>query len=87
MGILAPGPADDYFAAWNRVTAGYLDVTGNPDPPGAVAITEQDTATSRNVAVVNEAFARKFFNHEDPIGKHFGREAGSQPSIRSGGRR
>jgi ABC-type antimicrobial peptide transport system permease subunit len=26
------------------------------------------------VAVVNEAFAGKFFKNEDPIGKHFGRE-------------
>ena len=35
-------------------------------------ITEQDTAAARNVAVVNQTFARNFFKDEDPIGKHFG---------------
>jgi predicted permease len=67
----APGPNDDNFAFWNRVTAGYLDVTGNPILRGR-GILEQDTSASRHVAVINEAFARKFFKNEDPIGKHFG---------------
>ena len=35
-------------------------------------ITDQDTATSRMVAVVNQTFVQKFFPKEDPIGKHFG---------------
>jgi hypothetical protein len=35
-------------------------------------ISGQDMATSRHVAVVSEAFARKFFKGEDPLGKHFG---------------
>jgi hypothetical protein len=56
----------------DRVTAGYFDAIGNPIVRGR-AISEQDSATSRHVAVVNEAFARKFFKNEDPIGKHFGR--------------
>ncbi|HTV55411.1 MAG TPA: ABC transporter permease [Terriglobia bacterium] len=34
---------------------------------------EDDTATSQHVAVINEAFARKFFKNEDPIGRYFGR--------------
>ena len=66
------------LASWDRVTAGYFDVIGTPIVKGR-GISEQDTATSRKVAVINEAFARKFFRNEDPIGKHFGREAGSQP--------
>jgi len=69
----APGPNDDDFAFWNRVTAGYLGVTGNPILKGR-GITEQDTSTSRHVAVINQAFARKFFKNEDPIGKYFGRD-------------
>ena len=61
----APGPDDDNFAFWDRVTAGYFDVIGNPIVRGR-GISEQDTATSRHVAVINEAFARKFFKNEDP---------------------
>jgi predicted permease len=68
----APGPNDDYLSAWDRSTAGYFDVIGNPIIKGR-GISEQDTATSRKVAVISEAFARKFFKNEDPIGKHFGR--------------
>jgi predicted permease len=69
----APGPKDDNWASRDRVTAGYFDVIGNPIFKGR-GISEQDTAASRHVAVINEAFARKFFNSEDPIGKHFGRD-------------
>jgi predicted permease len=67
----APGPNDDNYSSWDRVTAGYFDIIGNPILKGR-GISEQDTATSRRVAVINEAFARKFFKHEDPIGKYFG---------------
>ncbi len=35
-------------------------------------ITEQDTANSPRVAVINQAFAKKFFPKQDPIGQHFG---------------
>jgi predicted permease len=70
----APGPKDDNSAAWDRVSAGYLDVIGTPIVRGR-GISEEDTASSRKVAVINEAFARKFFQNEDPIGKHFGTEA------------
>ena len=34
---------------------------------------DQDTAASRHVAVINEAFARRFFKNENPTGKYFGR--------------
>jgi predicted permease len=68
-----PGPADDNAAAWDRVTPGFFDVIGNPILTGR-GISEQDTAASPKVAVINEAFARKYFPNEDPIGKHFGRD-------------
>jgi predicted permease len=75
-----PGPTDDNFAAWDRVTAGYLDVIGTPIVRGR-GISGQDTSTSRKVAVINEAFARKFFKNEDPIGKHFGSTAGASSPL------
>jgi predicted permease len=75
-GHAAPGPKDDNRAGWDRVTAGYFDVIGNPLVKGR-GISDEDTAVSRNVAVINEAFARKFFRNEDAIGKHFGQEAGA----------
>lgn len=73
-----PGPKDDNYVSMNRVTAGYFEVIGNPIVRGR-GISEQDTPTSRHVAVINEAFARRFFKNEDPIGNHFGRDdAGSE---------
>ena len=68
----APGSNDQNFAGWDRVTAGYFDVIGTPILKGR-DISEQDTATSQKVAVISEAFARKFFRDEDPIGRRFGR--------------
>jgi predicted permease len=68
----APGPKEDSNSSMDRVTADFLDVAGNPIVRGR-GITAQDTAASRHVAVVNQAFARKFFKEEDPIGKYFGR--------------
>ncbi|HUE24090.1 MAG TPA: ABC transporter permease [Bryobacteraceae bacterium] len=68
----APGPNDNNLSFWDRVTGGYSEVIGNPIVRGR-GISDQDTSASRHVAVINEAFARKFFQREDPIGKHFGR--------------
>jgi predicted permease len=67
----APPEDESSSASWNRVTPGYFDVIGIPILRGR-GITERDTATSPRVAVINEAFARRFFGHEDPIGRRFG---------------
>jgi len=67
-----PGPTEDAYSSFDRVTPGYFEVIGTPIIRGR-GISEQDTATSQHVAVINETFARKFFNREDPIGKYFGR--------------
>lgn len=66
-----PGPGDDNYSNFDRVTPGYLEAIGVPVLRGR-GISEQDTETARHVAVIDEAFARKFFKGQDPIGKHFG---------------
>ena len=66
-----PHSGDNWDASWTRVTPGFFATLGNPIVMGR-PITEQDTATSTQVAVVNEAFAKKFFKGENPIGQHFG---------------
>jgi predicted permease len=68
----AANSSADSGAGWTRVTPGYFDALGNVIMKGR-PITDQDTAQSHHVAVINEAFARKFFANENPIGKHFGK--------------
>ncbi len=76
-----PGPKQPNVSSFDRVTGGYFAVTGNRILRGR-GITDQDTASSPHVAVVNEAFVRRFFKGEDPLGKHFGRsELASRPPI------
>jgi predicted permease len=58
-------------SSWNRVSAGHFETVGQPVLRGR-GITEADIATTENVAVVNEAFARRFFENEDPLDKRFG---------------
>jgi putative ABC transport system permease protein len=66
-----PGPHDDNGASWVRVTPGFFSTLGNPILMGN-AITDDDTGTTQRVAVINEAFAKRFFKGENPIGRHFG---------------
>jgi predicted permease len=71
-GQAPPPPGDNQNgASWLRVSDGYFESIGTRIIKGR-SITEQDTAASRKVAVVNEAFAQKLLKDQDPIGKHFG---------------
>ena len=67
----APGPNDHCGSTWDRVNASYLKTIGVPMMRGR-EFTQQDTATSLPVAIVNETFVKRFFPNQDPIGKHFG---------------
>jgi predicted permease len=58
-------------AGMNRVTPNFLAAVGQPVIRGR-GFTPDDTDTSPLVAVVNQAFAKKFFPGVDPIGRRFG---------------
>jgi putative ABC transport system permease protein len=66
-----PGAKEDTGASWARVMPGFFETLGTKMALGR-PITEDDTATTRKVAVINEAFAKKFFKDKNPIGEHFG---------------
>src|ERR1700687_1617194 len=58
--------------SWDRVSANYLQNWGMPILRGR-AFTAADNETTAPVAIVNEAFVKRFFkSNEDPLGQHFG---------------
>jgi predicted permease len=59
-------------ASWDRVSASYLQNFGMPILRGR-AFTAADNETTAPVAIVNEAFVKRFFKTgEDPLDQHFG---------------
>ncbi len=75
LGIWIGGRSDkwieDVNVVFDRVSPHYFETIGTPLVEGR-AITERDTQASPHVAVVDQAFVRKFFARENPIGKRFG---------------
>jgi predicted permease len=72
-GIQIEGHAPDERtgASWDRIGPHYFETVGSRLLRGRT-ITNEDTPTSRHVAVINQTFATKFFPDSDPIGKHLG---------------
>jgi predicted permease len=67
-----PKPGEPNGSSWDRVSTEYLRHAGVKLLRGRY-FTDADTATTENVAIVNEAFVKRFFkNGEDPIDQHFG---------------
>ena len=59
-------------ASWDRVSANYLQNWRIPILRGR-AFTAADNETTAPVAIVNEAFVKRFFkSDEDPLAQHFG---------------
>jgi predicted permease len=77
-GVWTPGhdrvPGDS--SSWDRVSTQYFEAIGTPVLRGR-SFRESDTATSQHVAVVNEAFAKKFFPNSNALGEHFGKSGGA----------
>jgi predicted permease len=65
------GPDNNIDSLINRVNADYFKAIGQTVLRGR-AFTRNDTGTSPQVAIVNEAFVKKFFPGQDPIGLRFG---------------
>jgi predicted permease len=62
----------DFGASWDRVSANYLQNFGVTLLRGR-HFTAADNETTAPVAIVNEAFVKRFFQrNEDPLGQHFG---------------
>lgn len=77
--VILPGQPEQTFGEkcfsdWDRVSAQFLDSLSVPIIRGR-GFTLQDTRSSIPVVLVNQAFVRKFFPGQDPIGKRFGTEA------------
>jgi predicted permease len=67
-----PKPGEQAGSSWDRVSADYLQHLGIRLVRGRM-FTSADSETTAPVAVVNEAFVKRFFkSDEDPIDQHFG---------------
>jgi putative ABC transport system permease protein len=65
----ATSAQEEYTADYGAVSPNYFDLLKLPLRKGRV-FTDHDDYGATNVVVVNEAFARKFFPQQDPIGQH-----------------
>ncbi len=71
QGHPAPRPGDKCGSTWDRVSTQFLDSVGVSILRGR-GFTDQDTANSPKVVLVNQAFVKRFFPNQDPVGQHFG---------------
>jgi predicted permease len=73
------GPDTDTGTKYNEIGPGYLRTLGIPLLSGR-EFTRADAAGAAKVAIVNEAFVKKFNLGPNPVGRHLG-DHGSQPDI------
>jgi len=68
---LESNPGHMVSPVWDRVGPGFFDSLGARILRGR-AVDERDTPGAPRAAVVNRAFAGKYFPNQDPLGKRFG---------------
>ena len=67
-----PNVNEDQGSSWDHVSPNYLATMGQQIIRGR-GLTDDDTASTQNVAVVDQNFVNRFFKKgEDPIGTFFG---------------
>ena len=74
------GPDTNTNASFNGVGPGYFRTMGIPLMTGR-EFTSADVFGAPKVAVVNQAFAKKFNLGPNPVGKHFGTGPNAKPDI------
>jgi len=72
------GPDSDMDSRYNEIGTGYFRALGIPLLAGR-EFTDADVTGAPKVAIVNEAFTRKFTLGRDAVGRHIGDEGGSGP--------
>lgn len=67
--VRGPTPSDFVFTTATYVTPGYFETLRLPLVSGR-SFRDTDTSTAAPVAIINEAFAKRYFKDRDPIGEH-----------------
>jgi predicted permease len=68
VGRPAPAPKDAPNAGWMSTTPGYYNTFKIPVLRGR-DFTDQDTASSTPVALINQALAKEYFPNQNPVGQ------------------
>jgi putative ABC transport system permease protein len=72
-----PSGTENKYVYMNGVSPGYFATMGTAIYAGR-DIGPQDTAQSPRVALINQAFARKFFGEKNPVGQRYVERQGAQ---------
>ena len=68
------------LSSWVRVSSGYFTTIGTRLLQGRM-FSDSDNRTAPNVAIVDEAFVKKYLHGQNPIGAHFGDWDQSTPGM------